>query len=60
MNVFNDLVSVIGHIPGNRSRGQAYSHCHAIRQSVLGDKKAVLCGNSLGVASVGDCSSFPE
>lgn len=60
VNVFNDLVSVIGHSPGNMSRGQEYSHCHAIRQSVLGDKKAVLSGNSLGVVSLGDCSGFPE
>lgn len=60
VNVFNELVSVIGHSPGNTSRGQEYSHCHAIRQSVWGDKKAMLGVNSLGVVSVGDCSSFPE
>lgn len=55
VNMFNDLVSAVGHSPGNTLREQGYSHCQATRQRVWGDKEIVLCGSGLGVASVRNC-----
>ena len=52
MNVFDDLVSAVGHLPGNAFREQEYSHLQAISQSVWRDQEAVLGGGELGIVKV--------
>lgn len=43
MNVFNDLVSAIGHRPGNMLRGQKHSYMSSYSTQCLGDKGGVCC-----------------
>lgn len=53
--MFNDLVSAVGHSPGNTLRELEFSHCQPIKQSVWGAQEAVLGDSGLGVARVGNC-----
>lgn len=50
--MFDDLVSAVGHRPGNAFREQEYSQLQAISQSVWRDQAAVLGGSELGIVKV--------
>lgn len=50
--MFDDLVSAVGHRPGNAFREQEYSQLQAISQSVWRDQEAVLGGSELGIVKV--------
>lgn len=48
--MFDDLVSAVGHRPGNAFREQEYSQLQAISQSVWRVQEAVLGGSELGMS----------